>query len=104
MSISRWIGKKIISLQNKAREEEIRATDHVYSKSRMLDQLIAENSSMIVAFPITNGYLIRGVSGSLTYCKTGAEIGEHIVVADTKQKLGLKPQGYTNEAASSSGF
>ena len=76
-------------------------------RHRRLEDRVEGNMPSLVAFRIENGFLVDTQSG-MRFCKDANEIAEAIVVAETKQKIGLKDPRVLREAsqtlASNGGF
>ena len=99
MGIRQWFGKSLVSLINEAQyasEEESKA---VIQHTRGLENMFGSASPAVVAFKISNGYVVRTVDthsdmvgsrqGGFHYCKDHQEIAEHIITVEAKRKLGI---------------
>ena len=105
MGIRQWFGKSLVSLIQEtqyASEEESKA---LIQHTRGMESMFGSASPAVVAFKISNGYVVRTVDthsdlvgsrqGGFTYCKDHQEIAEHIITVEAKRKLGI--EGYQQE-------
>lgn len=101
-----WIGKIISKCINKY------ADSHELGRSmprlsRTLQERLEGNMPSLIAFKIENGFLVDTQSG-MRYCKDASEIAEAVVLAETKQKMGLTKGSSLRESsqvmASNGGF
>lgn len=94
-AIKKWFGK-LVRDSMYASEEESQA---VIQHTRGMESMFGSASPAVVAFKISNGYVVRTVDthsdlvgsrqGGFTYCKDHQEIAEHIITVEAKRKLGI---------------
>ena len=95
MGIKQWFGKSLMSLIQETQYAEQPQVNH----TRGMESMFGSASPAVVAFKISNGYVVRTVDshsdivgsrqGGFTYCKDHREIAEHIVATEAKRKLGI---------------
>ena len=97
--IRNWLRKTLRNILNDdvaAREYAIEA-----GRANKIQDMLGTSGAALVAFKIDNGYLVRTMDGNsiihgermggFTYCADRQAIADHIVVAATKEKLGIEP-------------
>lgn len=94
-ALKKWFGK-VVRDSMYASEEESQAVMH---HTRGMESMFGSASPAVVAFKISNGYVVRTVDthadlvgsrqGGFTYCKDHQEIAEHIITVEAKRKLGI---------------
>lgn len=107
MSIRGWFAKKMLSAMREEQEKEAQTTAmhprHVSDMERMFGSV----APAIVAFKISNGYVVRTISeqemyegqrntSGFTYCKDHQEIADHIITHEAKRKLGVQGELFPN--------
>ena len=92
--VQKWLGLSAADESWRYAQTEVRETD----------AMLRESGPSIVAYKITNGYILRTYEHpqlysnavrrvpALTYCKDHKEIADHIVAEATKTALGVGQQ------------
>ena len=98
--IKKWIGRMAAEglTQGKLSDE---------TRTNRLQEMFQNNMVAMVAFKIDNGYVVRtmhpdAVRGErmpgFVYCADHQAIADHLVASAMKQKLGVQPDMFTEEA------
>jgi len=100
--IGKFIANCMKSYESKLYSNE--APRSLPRSARSLEERVEGNMPALIAFKIENGFLVDTQSG-MRYCKDASEIAEAIVLAETKQKMGLsKGSGLREAVVSNGGF
>lgn len=97
--IKNWLRKTLRNILN----DDVAAREYAIESGRAnkIHDMLGSSGAALVAFKIDNGYLVRTMDGNsivhgermggFTYCADRQAIADHIVVAATKEKLGIEP-------------
>ena len=98
-AFKRWLAKAAYDGLQQPKEE---------ARTNKLHDMFQNNMAAMVAFKIDNGYVVRAMNpdamlhGERTpgfvYCADHQAIADHLVASAMKQKLGIQPDMFTEEA------
>jgi hypothetical protein len=101
--IKKWIGR--MAAEGLAKSQQI---EEARVNTNKLHDMFQSNMAAMVAFKIDNGYVVRTMDPNeiyhgarvpgFVYCADHQAIADHLVASAMKQKLGVQPDMFTEEA------